>query len=897
MRTLEPALALIKYEKDEKSVKELTPVPMEDCEPRCELNDPDEWTIYNHIRANKKKYPKAEAFVQLVLMLEPGGGAPDAGAYQVSVLSVAGAADMKMSPYHAPDGIWYFVPPKANDSVKCAGRQEILIKYAGEPNESRTVQVYILPSSTDDENYRLMLEEVAQLHQKLLVTRQTAGTVSVGQRWESVARGLERDVERMGRILYQLENAPDQDLVAVQSRVPSYKVKKLTAKAIVDQEAGRRLVRTSLHTESLDIYEHRMIRAYLEKLRRQVLRYREMERQERADLAGEEISQQELKAAHKCLDKKLRQLSEPIPNPPGGCREFRLQVEGIPVIRSDGSNGCFVSCFPPGNTRRAVLFPRGDGTEGWFNGMALVSGRSVWQHWFLRHCMRKLAQFWENPGHLPSEEVVFRMSYTRTAIEESRSGYKRYKILISHLESMTLPGSPPIQFREFADSLQSIKEEEGLIRCIREGKLPDSREDDSLFYDASLVNLVACRAGLLSGCSDWDGITQQIDRLLGSPVLRGRSRKGEQLHASNLFAHHRLYRQAYALMQERREQLSAIDLWMGKSAPVGATHHVYEIWCLLRMLSIWIHDYSFTLVSHTIKQLTDELRRRTECGAVGPIKLVRKTGALKGMALVMEYNQTFKFMEEGEQKELRPDYCLTICYGGKAYRFFMDAKYHNFSEEQMGIETWYKNLYGVALNKYISRLGDTCLGDTGVKVKTSGSYILHPDTEERRPKSGWDTREFFWYKSDIAQSKADPESAKVLSKLHGLLEDEAGGGGSKAESLSFGSICFTPRTEAPFRSLMQMVMEHFLGTDFPDLYLKKCWICGSEDVDCKLKHTVGGNEKYYITCKSCKQFWVRTICAGAGCGRLLGKHRNNYYRIKPGTSWNVICPNCATGLE
>lgn len=905
MRTVKPALALVEYSGDKKSVRGLTPVALDDCcEPRCDLESPDEWIIYNHIRADEEKYPRAkETFVQLVLMLESG---QDAGAYQISVLSVEDGTNTGMTPYCAPDGTWYFVPPWANDNVKRAGRQEILIEYAGEPEERRTVRVYILPSAAGYENYKLMLEEIARLHQKLLVTSQSAGTVSVGERWENVARDLERDTEQMRHILRQLETAPDQDLVAVQSRVPGYKVKKLTAKTVVDQAAGRRLVRTSLHAESLDIYEHRMIRAHLEKLKGQVLRYQEMEAQERSGLAGEEISRKELEAAHRRLNEKLRQMREPVPASSGSCRELQLRVEGVPNINSSGFIGCFAS-KDPGDTKSSKVLFDTDGTRmedmGWFNGLALCPGYSIWQYWFLYHCINELTQFWKNSDHRSGVLVNFWMAYTPTPIEKSPKGDKRYKIVIDYLDSMTLPGCPPVRFHEFAGRFRSIREESGLIQCIRKGELPDPRDEDNLFYSASLVGLAARRDSLLRGQCGWDGIKQQIDQLLTSPVLRSRPHKSERLHASNLFANHRLYRRAYVLMQKRQEQLSAIDLWTGRSIPAGTTHSVYEIWCLLKMLSIWVHDYSFTLDSPSIRVLTDQLRRRSDRDAVGPIKLVKKSGKLKGMVLELEYNQTFYYMKKGKQKNLRPDYCLTICYGGKTYRFFMDAKFHNFSKEQMGIEAWYENLYDVALNKYIFTLGDTRLRDTGAEVKTCGSYILHPDAEHR-PKSGWDPKKYFWYRSDLKGSKEDPESAKVLNnKFPDLLESgDENKDGSKVESLRFGSVCFTPlsddsRTDAYFRILMQMIMEHFLGkdTNSPDTYREKCWICGSEDVDCTLKYTAGGKEKYHIMCKNCNQFWVRTICVK--CGRPLGKHLNNYYRIRPGTSWNVICPNCEAGLE
>lgn len=626
MEILNPALALVEYEKDNVSVQRLTPVAADDCEPHCGLSDPDEWTIYNHMRAREEDYPQAKnCYVQLVLKLAPGTDTQQAGAYHVSVSSAGGGTDMRMTPYWAPDGTCYFIPPWANDSIKSAGRQELRIEYTGQPYETRIV------------------------------------------------------------------------------------------------------------------------------------------------------------------------------------------------------------------------------------------------------------------------------------MEVSDNGYRKYRIVINYLESMTLPGCPTVQFREFVGSLRAVQNEKDLIRCILEGKFPSLKGEDDLFYSASLIDQAEYQGTVLDERCGWEGLIGQIDLLLASPVLRVRPHKGEQLHASNLFTCHRLYRRAYALMRQRQEQFSAIDLWSGKSAPVGATHCIYEIWCLLQILSIWIRDYSFTMESHTVRGLVGELLRRTETDVVGPIRLVKKTGALEGMTLELEYNQTFEYQDkkDGRRKILRPDYCMSISYGGKTFRFFMDAKYKNFSEKQMGIEAWYEDLYDVALRKYLFCLDETCSGSTGKTVKTSGSYILHADAKEHRPASGWDPREFFWYKSNAACSNLDPVSSGVLQKvrhkLPGLLECSEDKGDGNVESLRFGSICFTPNTNAHFRILMQMIMEHFLGSDFPDLCLQKCWICGSEDVRAEPRYTANGNRKYYITCQNCKQFWVQTVCVN--CGRPLGKHRSNYYRVKLKSVWNVICPDCEFSLS
>ena len=310
---------------------------------------------------------------------------------------------------------------------------------------------------------------------------------------------------------------------------------------------------------------------------------------------------------------------------------------------------------------------------GWFNSLVLCPGCGIWQYWFLYHCMSKLTQCWENSGQ-PSLTVTFSMSYTPVPIS-SYGDVKRYQVVIDYLDSMTLPGIPPIQFHEFTNSFQFVREADPsirmarLIQCIKAGRLPaDPRDDDNLFYGASLVDLTAHRSILLGEHCNWNRIAQQIDRLLTSPVLRARPHTGERLQASNLFANHRLYRRAYSLLMKRQEQLLAIDLWTGRAIPVGATHHVYEIWCLLKMLSVWTRDYSFTLVSPNIGDLTAQLLRYREHGAIDPIHLERKSGPLRGMRLELEYDQIFHFIENGKQRELSPDYCLTIRCGGKAYQ-------------------------------------------------------------------------------------------------------------------------------------------------------------------------------------------------------------------------------------
>lgn len=77
---------------------------------------------------------------------------------------------------------------------------------------------------------------------------------------------------------------------------------------------------------------------------------------------------------------------------------------------------------------------------------------------------------------------------------------------------------------------------------------------------------------------------------------------------------------------------------------------------------------------------------------------------------------------------------------------------------------------------------------------------------------------------------------------------------------------------------------------------------GSEDLEVRKLATVSGFAKYHITCKNCKGSWVQGHCYDCSeretgrSERKLGKHPRNYYRVQPGSLWNVVCPGCGARL-
>lgn len=754
----------------------------------------------------------------------------------------------------------------------------------------------------------------------------------MGERWRATAQDLKEQLDRMEAILRRLEAAPERELVARRSRAPSYKVKKLNAKALMDRAAGRRTLRTDIHEESFDIYEHRMIRTYLENVKKLAGQYRELERRERQSLAGEDISEQAVQNARQRLSEQLNTLTavdQEFPAPGHqtvhltvgsdciryrniGGPQFLLKQDAVQDAWGGRAQVLAVSSFPA-EGKFPILFSQWD-QRPYLNQLTMRAEGNGKQTCFLCRCVERLTQLWM-ASHTPfgvdlKGNFVYRPAYSPNPNYQD----KTFKIEIRYLDSMeiTLPDNREERLR-VGDLFASLDNPEKLNRYLREewlrfierGILMDVGE--KLFYDIALCNRARFQHDILRPDSSWDGIEEQASRLLFSPLLRGAGSR-ERLHTSNLFAKHRNYRRAYSLMLEHQTQFAGIDLWDNPSLQVSSTSSLYELWCLLKMLSIWTNDYSFSLVSPpSMSELAAQILRHIQNNKNEvSIVLEKRDGTLAGMKLRLDYDKYRSFEENGKARQLRPDYFLTVFYQNKTYRFCLDAKYRCYAPEQQTKASWYEDLFHVAWFKYIFRLRDN-----GNKI--NGSYILHSDAVNRGKAGGQDMGRYFWSRFDWAE-EAGSDPIERDKDQYGILLDEWSKYGIGDKSLSslrdalnevedcrIGSVCFTPHndtaSDAAFRGLMQMIMEHFLGNDFSELFRSKCWLCGSEALQIKALSTKGNFTKYNITCNNCKEFWVQTHCRNNVCQhRSLGKHQHNYYREQSKDSWNVRCPDCGSAL-
>ena len=365
----------------------------------------------------------------------------------------------------------------------------------------------------------------------------------------------------------------------------------------------------------------------------------------------------------------------------------------------------------------------------------------------------------------------------------------------------------------------------------------------------------------------------------------------------------------------------------GNGFAVGMVRYIYEVWCLVRMLTTFIKVYGLSYMgSDTAYADTDfSCRENTDVREnmnrlIADVEKCLKGGCelngrcfyLKGEVGRSKIPVEIALNYDAEIEGKRPDFRLKVTVNGKTLFFCLDAKYRNYVDMTAG--KWFEDIKTVAWDKYIvhlNRCNNTAGEPHSLKETeaTAASFILHSDTELGSLSTGKLTGDenntekireelnksrgnYLGFKEPVlkAFSQAYPVEVNEETCLPGkgnLLPGEIYDW--KTLSGRIGSILFMPSSEngnssdSGFRALFQMIMEHYFG-----IYDEVCFMCGEpvKAENIRLNRTGNG---YHIHCERCGEFWVSTHCSNRNCRRSLGKHYRDYY---DGDRWNVVCPDC-----
>lgn len=205
--------------------------------------------------------------------------------------------------------------------------------------------------------------------------------------------------------------------------------------------------------------------------------------------------------------------------------------------------------------------------------------------------------------------------------------------------------------------------------------------------------------------------------------------------------------------------------------------------------------------------------------------------------------------------------------------FILDAKYRDYGD-MGGIEKLQQaDLQEICVDKYIQRPVDR-LRITDIRA----AFIVH---------------------SDAAPEEEAPGVPRNPNKLQGkyVTYDAARDGrfgrfNTEHPRQQVGAFYLVPaddkvrginRSDINLETFFKLMLEYDMGQE------DVCWHCGSTDVDVQVLHTRKGYEKYHMTCRDCKEFWVENHCDQ--CGATIMKHPFNYFVERNRQTWHLRCPN------
>jgi len=308
-------------------------------------------------------------------------------------------------------------------------------------------------------------------------------------------------------------------------------------------------------------------------------------------------------------------------------------------------------------------------------------------------------------------------------------------------------------------------------------------------------------------------------------------------------------------IQELDSKINFISEFNSLKFTVKNSHSLYEYWCYFKMIQVLIEEQRWEV--ENLDEIYDKLNKYLNASNYNmlhgfEVKLYHLIKDNDLLQLTIGYNKEVYYAND--KNPLRPDYMFKFNYNNETKIAYVDAKYKNYYEQ--GKKEWVKDLKEVAIDNYIKKFEHT----TNEPIS---SFIIHPDLHEEWTYFG---------------GYLDERLAKDLEW-------------DKTPNHKFGSFSFVPTKTVNFKTFMKMLLEYHLK-----LY-DYCWNCGEVvQSDNKIrkvtKTTKGGFDKYHYICNNCGEFWVKNHCYRNG--HNLIKHLYNYHSPdkRSNNPWYVVCPKC-----
>ncbi|GKU24342.1 hypothetical protein CFOLD11_11680 [Clostridium folliculivorans] len=772
--------------------------------------------------------------------------------------------------------------------------------------------ICVLPSSMMYKDYISMVNDLLQIKDDLIINKKAK--VALKGNWEYRKDSIINCLNMISNPLKRIDRNPAVNLTPEWKKVNYKSIKHIKSKTLIERAIlpSKNKYTTQTHSENVDIYENRIIKYALSRLRDKIVYYTKAYENE-AIQREKEINQikkvieskynrniedilQELKVRTSLHETEINRRENIYLNQINSIMHNNVNTVGNINIYFDiykeavinnnninleiGSNTCKLIINSIKNSDK--IYPL-NLHRGSYKYMTSNMWRDAQFHArvatieletsSLNEIIYLIEKICESDYELMQNKITI-LAQAQSVSNDSDdplggnilTGYKfsdggivkKYNIKITKLYSINGEKVPKYEKDDVISKLLQYVNDPILHKLKNDYS---NLSENKSFIESIIKKYEICcnkRNIFLNQNDDWKSVHNSIESLLSLDIFH----RVKDIHSTwkptQIFVNDSDYGVLWRYLKELDLKIDFISDFNKKSFAIKATHNLYELWCFFKMVQVLMNEQKWEIENcNEIYSIINQYLYMNEEKFSDDLKAVlsHKIDEERKITLTILYNKKIYYnVEDGKYKQ--PDYMFSFNINNESKIVYIDAKYKNYNEQTKA--EWINDVKGVAIDKYIRTFENTV-------YLPIASFIVHPDLEEK-----WTF--FGGY----------------------LNEDQRKELGWRAETPShrFGAFAFVPSQIINFQTFIKMILEYHLK-----LY-DYCWNCGeivhSEDkINKVMKKTQGGFDKYHYTCNTCGEFWVKTHCEKPEHHNII-KHLYNYHSQKEKSKypWFVECPKC-----
>ena len=753
-------------------------------------------------------------------------------------------------------------------------------------------KVMVLPSSITLKDFEEILNEIININRNLLLTNEkTKMTIGLIEERKLFLKDIKQAIDKISKYLKIINKNPKISLYLQNIKIPLNKIKRFSAKTLLEYKSKPYSNRftTTINQETYDIYEHRIIKYELEKLKQLIIEIDEVNNENLNNYRDEQnaFAKKTLNKYFFCDSKneignKAKILKELFEIPSNWKRTIKLYdffVENCKLNndilildkmkKKDDDKEIDIKKYNKIDCSDGRLCSEYLLKDELINYKITLKTNDLQMHYILSQIIRYI----ENNEHKLKEnfvENIFRKNYEYP---------KKFNDVLSFFYELENK-YPDLSFEKKASEV--LKDEMKKLFCDTKKiiNLDLAQEEvNTVIRQKNIWDEKLLELSLLE--KDKNKLLKKINELLEIPILKFIKLQKENLNYTQIFVNDYRYNEIFMTLANLDKKYK-ITIDLNKEEIMHKKlDELYEYWVLIKMTTILIERQKWELcndqnLKDVIYNILIDKSQNIDYG-ISLIKRIDNDNII--IKLKILYNKKIVYGINGDWN--RPDFRFNITIEETGHNpiernFYCDTKYRKYDEMAKSFE---HDICDVAIRKYTYNYNKT-------DFKAKASFIIHTDNikDEYTNKD-----KYIYWGGNIYP--------KIIDKLPEEYSKEF-----RIPCHRYGSFSFKPGYIENFITFMKLIMEyHFRDLEInmmsnpkgDRLYKGICWECGHElsSDDIIYKKTKSGVIKYHMICKNCGHFWVKNHCS-SNWHTLIKHVYHNYHELEDGL-WYVKCPECS----